>query len=43
MYLLGLVECKEKPGGIYLWLTHPNWGRMRNTKPRRKPERNPPI
>lgn len=29
--------------GVYLWLTHPNWGRIKNTNPRRKPERNPPI
>lgn len=36
---LGLFEAV----GAYLWLTHPNCGRIRNTNPRRKPEKNPPI
>lgn len=43
-YVLNLAFAEGKdPGGAYLWLTHPNCGRIRNTKPRKKPERNPPI
>jgi hypothetical protein len=31
------------PGGHVFWLIHLNWGRIKNTKPRKNPERNPPI
>lgn len=31
------------PGGQAFRLTHPKWGQINNTNPRRKPERNPPI
>lgn len=40
---LGLTEVAINPGGVFLWLTHPNWGRIKNTNPRRKPDKNPPI
>lgn len=39
----GLSERLLNPRGILFWLTHPNWGRIRNTNPRRNPEINPPI
>lgn len=35
--LTGIVEF-----GAYLWLIQPNCGRIRSTKPRRKPAMNPP-
>lgn len=40
---LGAVDVDELNAGAYLWLTHPNCGRIKNTKPRRKPDKNPPI
>lgn len=40
---LDLTGAELYAGDAYLWLTHPNWGRIRNTNPRRKPVKNPPI
>lgn len=44
-YILNLCSTAEEEfvREVYLWLTHPNCGRMRNTNPRRNPETNPPI
>jgi hypothetical protein len=40
---LDLAGGAMYPGGHAFWLIHLNWGRIKNTKPRKKPERNPPI
>lgn len=40
---LGVAEVDIEPRGVYFCVIHLNWGRIKNTNPRKNPERNPPI